>query len=70
METVTAELVYHNYAKLGEGSLWDRQSERTRIVEPYRRLEFGHTYKSPGRKSRGISIHLACWSMQSLKGVR
>ena len=27
METVTAELVYHNYAKLGEGSLWNERAQ-------------------------------------------
>ena len=42
METVTAELVYQNYAEIGEGSLWDERTQLLYWVDIQRRQVYAY----------------------------
>ncbi len=46
MKQVTAELVYHNYARLGEGSLWDERAQLLYWVDIRRRQVYAYNPKT------------------------
>ncbi len=58
METVTAELVYHNYAKLGEGSLWDERTQLLYWVDIQRNQVYAYNPETHSNLGYDVKEHV------------
>lgn len=58
METISAELIYHNYATLGEGSLWDEQQQLLYWVDILRNQVYAYNPENQSNLGYDVKEHV------------